>query len=217
MPKKYLVYGLSSNREKKIRQLLDADLKGLEVLDLGCGRGDLAKILKDLGAKVTGVDFDKQSLSQAKRYLTKAVWVDLNKLKLPFKTNRFDLIVSSEVVEHLLYPNQVLKEIYRVLKPKGNFIVTTPNLLYWGNRLKILNGDFRYQDSGIFDRTHVHFYTYPTLIEDLKQAGFKIMQENHVFVGSKLYQSLIKKISITIRLSICFKTSKMIVKPMDKC
>ena len=70
----------------------------------------------------------------------RAVFQDLNSDRLPFQDNYFDLVLLSEVIEHLVNPDNALKEAHRVLKSNGILIVTTPNLSSWMNRVYLLFG-----------------------------------------------------------------------------
>lgn len=183
---KSLDYGISKRRKEAIIALLE-DIKNTTVLDVGCSTGYLGKEFIDRGAKVYGIDISKKALNEARKVLTKVNIIDLNKQKLPFSRGQFDLIVASEVIEHLQNPLLALKELNRVLKNNGGLIITTPNFLYWGNRIKFLKGKFAYEKIGMFDEGHVHFYTYDSLKNDLKKSNFKIIEENHLYPGSSFF------------------------------
>jgi len=118
-------------------------LKITRVLDLGVGDGSVVKQLVDalgLDCVVYGVDIDERALKQAKERGIIVSKVDLNKDKLPYQDNYFDLVLMEEVIEHLANPDNALEEVRRVLKPGGLFIITTPNLAWWVNRLVLLLG-----------------------------------------------------------------------------
>jgi len=87
-------------------------------LDVGCREGDQSELLKKKGYKVKSIDIER-------KYKHCAI-VDVNK-KLPFDKNSFDLIWSSEVIEHLDNPDRTIQEFRRILKPGGEMILTTPN------------------------------------------------------------------------------------------
>lgn len=178
-------YGMPIRRENKILKLI-GEVAEKKILDVGCASGYFGKKLEKKGAKVTGIDSSAQAIYLAKKFITNALVVDLNEIKIPLKSNSFDMILASEVLEHLINPLGTLKELYRILKPKGAYIVTTPNFMYWGNRIQFLKGRFRYEKDGMFDKSHIHFYTYSSLIDDLKNSKFKIKNENHIYTGSKI-------------------------------
>ena len=100
------------------------------VLDLGCGEGYGTKILKRAGAsKIIGVDINKEVIKQAKKnYSSKSVFFQEGDAQgLEFKDKSFDLVISLELIEHLQNYKKYLKEVKRVLKTKGVFILSTPN------------------------------------------------------------------------------------------
>ena len=182
---KALNYRSSNKRAKNILKLLEK-VSGKKVLDIGCANGYLGKKVLDKGNYVVGVDISEKAVKNAEKILNKVLVLDVENEKFPFKEDTFDIIICSEVIEHLFEPNEFLKKIHKLLKKDGQLIITTPNFLYWGHRLKFLRGNFQYKEEGPFDRGHIHFYTYKNLVEDLKLAKFKIKRENHVYPGSFL-------------------------------
>lgn len=181
--KKALNYGMHPDRQKRLMTLLGKDIEKKKILDIGCSTGYFGKLLKDQGAYVVGVDISADAIEDAKKNLDEALVLDVNIERLPHKKGEFDIVVAAEVIQFLYNPEMVLRELNRVLKDDGKLVITTPNLLYWGNRLKFLKGEFVYQKIGVFDEGHVHFYTNETLKEDLKKSGFKIVKQNHLFAG----------------------------------
>src|SRR5260221_1479214 len=126
--------------------------KGIHILDIGCGRGDLAIEFARRGAEVIGIDYSKDGIKIAQSALknhTKSIhnsisFFAMNAKKLTFNSNSFDIVTSFDVFEHL-YKNELdiaLQEIKRVLKPDGTLLVhTETNKIY-------------------LDFTH-HFWSYP--------------------------------------------------------
>lgn len=107
-------------------------IKDKTVLDLGCGSGYGSRRLLDHKSKsVVAVDIDPKIINFAKKNYPhkKLSFKVANATKLPFNDNKFDVVVSFEVIEHLKDYNTYIKEILRVLKPKGQFIFSTPNKL----------------------------------------------------------------------------------------
>lgn len=98
--------------------------KGLMVLDVGCGDGVLSEPISKLGNYVTSVDLPTITMLAHKRHVSSVLSGDAE--KLAFASNSFDVVLASEVVEHLWNPQSFLDEAYRVLKPKGYLIVETP-------------------------------------------------------------------------------------------
>ncbi|MGH8106927.1 MAG: class I SAM-dependent methyltransferase, partial [Arenimonas sp.] len=150
----------------------------LKILDVGCAQGTLALKLAELGHRVTAVDIRQQFLEYARsrhedgdiQFLQANVLED----ELP---GDFDLIFANQIIEHLVYPAELLQRLKNLLKPGGRLVVTTPN----GDYVK--NGLPSYRDLGNpKDWEHMqfsadgdgHFYAYRSreLIDFFKASGF---------------------------------------------
>ena len=103
-------------------------VEGKKVLDVGCGDGVLSFKCHKLGALVHGVDLMPASIEAAKARtsLTNIEFQVGDVYELPFPDDSFDIVMSSEVIEHLEKVPQYLSEIRRVLKPQGRAIISTP-------------------------------------------------------------------------------------------
>jgi ubiquinone/menaquinone biosynthesis C-methylase UbiE len=106
-------------------------------LDIGSGSGDLVKLLKkQLNTKSSCCDYTDELIQLPGQ---KVDVVDLNKKKmLPYQDNAFDIVTATEVIEHLDDFREILREIYRVLKPEGICVLSTPNILNLNSRLRNL-------------------------------------------------------------------------------
>ncbi|HPV39503.1 MAG TPA: class I SAM-dependent methyltransferase [Candidatus Hydrogenedentes bacterium] len=116
-------------------------MEGMRVLDVGAGKGDLVSELAGAGACTTALEFAPASLPG-----TKVVTHDLNLGTLPFDSGSFDVVVATEVLEHLRMQYAILRELVRVLVPGGLLILTIPN--YWNLQYRI-----RYLLTGNFQRS----------------------------------------------------------------
>lgn len=96
------------------------------ILDIGCGDGVLLWLIEQQkSAKLYGVDLDQASLDQAV-IKVKAKFICASATKLPFRSNFFDIVLATEIIEHLSRPKLMLAEVQRVLKPRGRVIISTP-------------------------------------------------------------------------------------------
>lgn len=113
-----------------------------KMIDLGCGYGGLAKLIGDcFGFKeVYGLDIDSERLSVAKEKGIHVHKCNLEDEPFPFQDNCFSLVTSFGVLEHLAYFDNIIGEAYRVLKSRGVFLLSAPNLGSWANRLSLLLG-----------------------------------------------------------------------------
>jgi len=153
-----------------------------KVLDLGCGDGDYAKRLKDLGFEVIAADMDKQRF----RYHGQIEWryCDITK-EIPFADNYFDYVVFLEVVEHLKNPYTVLAQINRLINSGGSLILSTPNILNLKSRFRFMfEATYQYFREPPLDQIsnpkevifnlHLVPYRYQELEYLLSVSGFKI-------------------------------------------
>ena len=90
-----------------------------------------------------------------------------------FSAKRYDFILFADVLEHLRDPWKALKESAGMLKPGGRIIVSVPNIAHTQILSSLYNNDFSYSDVGIMDRTHLRFFTEPTLRELIQEAGLQ--------------------------------------------
>ncbi len=120
-------------------------LPGKTVLDIGCGGGIFSETLARAGARVSGIDQSTRSIEQARRHaLDEDLRVDYHVADaagLPFTDHSFDLVVASEVLEHVEDLQAVLGEIARVLRPGGLFVFDTPNRTWIARMVLIVLGE----------------------------------------------------------------------------
>lgn len=130
-------YEVSKRLDIIYNKLLPKSLKEKTLLDAGCGTGLFSKEAVRRGAKVTSFDVGPKLLNEvAKKCKTKTV--EGSVLDMPFKDNCFDIVISTEVIEHVEDPKKAVEELCRVTKPGGILIITTPNYV-WKFSLLIAN------------------------------------------------------------------------------
>ena len=101
----------------------------LRILDLGCGEGNSIEFFQNQLCNVEWVGIDIEDSPEVnRRKQKKGNLVTYDGVNIPFEDNYFDLIVSNQVFEHVRYPQKLLSEVYRVLKPKATFIGSTSHL-----------------------------------------------------------------------------------------
>ncbi len=135
-----------------------------DVVELGCRYGDLLANFLD-GNRVTGVDIDRRAVASChERFQIPTRVANLNE-PLPFPDRSFDVVVLSEVLEHLPYPDVTLGEAARILRPNGKLVGSVPNGTKLQNRLRfLLSGRVE------LDPTHLHFFSDRTLRERLMKC-----------------------------------------------
>lgn len=172
----------------------------LTALDLGCGRGVYAYLLAQRGFQTFGIDISEEGIRDAAEWASATVLLG-DAERLPFRDGFFDLIVCSEVIEHLNKPANGVRELQRVLKPGGIAVISIPNLLsyYWLRGLAMTlashlkRGRFRKLDID----AHMKF-PFWRISRIVKQAGLKTLIRTSVFLSFPLMGSCILRIPSTI-------------------
>lgn len=146
------------------------------VLDVGCNDGYLGRSASPTNS-FYGLEISADSVRQASESYAGAQVYDLNVLPpLPWDI-QFDVMIFADVLEHVLDPERALVFLSRHLKHGGKAIISLPNVANWQVRLQLLRGRFDATDTGIMDRTHLHFYTYRTARELVRSAGLTVIRE----------------------------------------
>ena len=153
-------------------------LKNPKILDLGCGEGQFYDILKEYKTdfEYVGVDISKKQIAKARKKGIYAVVCDISK-KIPFRNNTFDVIIATEIIEHLFDTTSFLKKCNSVLKKEGLLILTTPNIASLGNRINLLFGkrpgciDYRIENSP----GHIRAFVRSDLKNLVEEGKFKII------------------------------------------
>lgn len=158
-------------------RLLENEPRGV-LLDAPAGEGHLAEELAQRGFKVTAVELN---MVQVRGRLAQYQGADLNK-DLPFANAFFDYITCVESIEHLEHPHHLVRELYRLLKPGGKLVITTPNVMNLESRLQILLlgwpkhfEHWVYRPPGAHPLNfHINPISYLELQKILRDAGFEI-------------------------------------------
>ena len=156
---------------------------GTSVLDIGCASGYLMTHLQNSkGCRCVGIEQSREAALVARNAGFRVLNDDaLDGIANIAKTDRFDHIVFGDVLEHLVDPMAVLVASRSLLSPSGSVIVSLPNIVSLRARVTIALGIWRYHESGVFDKTHLRFFSVKTGRELLREAGFRITHEE--FVG----------------------------------
>ena len=172
-------------RAELVRRLLPDAPGPIRVLDIGCAAGENAMaVTARLGPEVTtiGMDWGHPPLVEAQQRGMAAVQAVADGVHLPFADASFDVVMLCEVIEHLVDTDLIVAEAHRLLRPGGAFLVTTPNLGAWFNRLLLLagrqpmftevSGKRVYGRPGTWVVGHLRLFTRRALVAFIRDNGF---------------------------------------------
>lgn len=168
--------------------------KKLRILEIGCGRGFYEGAVATLfpSSSITGIDLNGEYVSQAKRNIQsdRVHFATGDATRLSFPDNFFDIVLCTEVLEHITSDRLVLQEMYRVLKKGGKAIITVPHKNYpffWDPANFMLERLFGWHLpsrvwwlSGIW-ADHVRLYSEKELETKIENAGFRVTAMNRLF------------------------------------
>lgn len=174
--------GLDSNHShSKIVQLIP---RYAQVLELGCSKGAMSRLMKEqCEASIFGVEKDPQAAWQAQRYCDYVFTEDLdhpNSLDA-LQFEKFDVITLVDVLEHLRYPQLLLERLKPFMMDESVILLSVPNVAHTSVRLELLTGDFRYEEAGILDDTHLKFFTLNSLKALIERSGFVINEVDYTW------------------------------------
>lgn len=174
-----------SNIRKDLVNFIKPNSKDLKILEIGAAYGETLFYLKEKGiaSECVGVDlFEDVNNKQNYKNIDRFIFGNIEQIDLAEYNDYFDVILLPDVLEHLLEPKPVLNKIKKYLKEDGKIIVSMPNIRHYSALIKIfIKGDFRYEESGIFDYTHMRFYCRKNIQELLEISGYKIIiQESSI-------------------------------------
>lgn len=146
-------------------------------LDVGCASGGLGVLLAESGAAATvdGVELNADAAQVAGKILRRVWQGTVEQVLDEIAWDTYDLIVMADVLEHLTEPWAILRFLHERCRPGCRLLLSVPNVRHHGVVLPLIfKGKFEYQDSGIMDRTHLHFFTRSSLLDSVKDAGWQM-------------------------------------------
>ena len=152
-------------------------------LDLGCGLGNNLATILEFTKNIIAFDISEDVLNFCKnRYKNSEIKYTRGDVhRLPFKKEVFDLVICTEVVEHSPFPQILIKESKRVLKPNGYLILSSQNYLNFAGLIKIfidaINKKQNWDAWGTHERDFENFITSFWINKVIKKEGFKILDE----------------------------------------
>lgn len=169
------------NERSNYTWMLRFSSKARSILEIGCSTGFFSQYLVDLGFSVVGIEINPSAAEVARKICKEVVVGDIELADVQNQImDRFDRVVMGDVLEHLKNPKQVLTVIReKYLNPGGAVVISTPNSGHWAFRRQVLAGRFPRQKFGLFDSTHLQFFTQDTLDALVKESGYHIVERRY--------------------------------------
>lgn len=163
-----------------------------DVLDIGCNAGANLNYLQenfDTVSSTMGLDYNAEAIKEAKKNLTDAEVCNLNdltSLKHVLRGKTFDTILIADVLEHILFPTDVVKILVKTLKPKGKIIISLPNTGYYTTLFYFFARKWPRNERGIYDKSHIHLFFKRNLIDVVPpNHQFKIINRTYKLLEHK--------------------------------
>jgi len=197
-------------KDGRIRHTLRM-IEGKNVLDVGCAAGGLSKAIAERGSNVHAIDVLDESIKIAKEFNNvegKTRYEVRDLLKNPFPENSFDCVTFLETIEHVENPATYIKEFYRILKPNGFLVLSTPNatslknILYALSHRKKSKRDILAKEISSEPRNvgtqleHINNWDFPTLIRLLDRCGFEYVEHAYARSGPVIFPVFGRKIKL---------------------
>lgn len=146
------------------------------ILEIGCGDGATGALALSEGkcGRYVGVELFEDMALRARTRLSEVVIGDVERIDLPFAPASFDVLIASEVLEHLVDPSAVLARLAPLMRPGARVFASSPCLAHWSNIVNLVQGRFDYQETGMMDRTHVRWFTPDSFAAMFRDAGFVV-------------------------------------------
>jgi methionine biosynthesis protein MetW len=148
------------------------------ILDLGCSAGALGAGLKRRGgAEVVGVEIDPGYAATASERLDRVIRADVEDALAREDLGRFDCVVAADVLEHLVDPWDALRRAAALLEPGGTVVISLPNVRFFETFWQLgVRGRWPRAEQGIFDSTHLRWFTLRDARELVGQAGLTVAE-----------------------------------------
>lgn len=168
-------FNISPNQ--RLVNLLDISSRDIvRVLEIGCDCGATLNAIKKRypNTYVCGCDLCESAISVAEHFLDEAFTNNIEKEDLPIEEGSLDYIIFGDVLEHLHDPAHTLRYVRRFLRAGGKVIASIPNLMHISVIADLLCGNFTYTETGLLDKTHIHFFTFNEIIKIFPQCGYRL-------------------------------------------
>jgi len=147
------------------------------ILDVGCAAGGLGAALKARQqTEVVGIEYVTDYARDAEQHLDRVICDDADAALAREGLGSFDCIVAADVLEHLVDPWATARRCAQLLRPGGTLVVSVPNVQYLKTFKELARGHWPREDAGLFDRTHLRWFTIADARELVAQANLTVTE-----------------------------------------
>ena len=161
-----------------------------DVLEIGCANGRMTRLLRKNNCSITGIELNPDLANVAEQYCHKLIIGNVEEDNIIPSDELFDVILMADLIEHLAWPDNLLRKLYNCLKPGGYLVIAVPNVTFLTMRLRFVFGRFDYAEGGgILDSTHLRFFTLKTFRKLLVSTNYwieKFYAAPFLFRGERL-------------------------------
>lgn len=162
-------YGLSPTQQEIIKIVG----RKKQVLEIGSSTGYMTRAFLDNGCILDVVEPNREAAAKLPKNIRKIFNTSIENDEIYKRLGDYDFIIMADVLEHLVEPDLVLRKLHKISVRMG-LLISLPNIACWAMRKQLFfEGDFEYQESGLLDKTHLHFYTVKTMPKMLSETGWK--------------------------------------------
>ena len=167
----YFNFKPNLNLEKLINRSHD---ETFSVLEIGCDMGANLLKIKNMypNCEIHGIEINEQAVKIG-RYVADIQLGNIEEYSLSAE-RKYDYIIFGDVLEHLHDPAGVIGFCAGILNENGHVLASIPNLMHISVMHQLINGHFRYEDTGLLDRTHIHFFTYREIVDMFAKENYEI-------------------------------------------
>lgn len=181
--------GMDVYQENSLTLILKQLKPNSSVLEFGPAYGRMTRYMKEqLKCQVSCIEINPKAKESLEKYAKKVyignieeyTWLD------EFKGEAFDYIIFADVLEHMVNPKRVLEKAIEFLDINGQVFISVPNIAHNAIIESLYLNQFEYQDSGILDRTHLHFFTKNSLEELIASVGLSVFSCNATYYSREM-------------------------------
>lgn len=194
--------GYYDNVRHEMLQYLPQNAK--KIMDVGCGNGAFAAIVKEKNnAEVWGIELMEEEAKVAANVLDKVFIGPCENFIEELPERYFDVIYFNDVLEHLADPYAVLEILKTKLATGGVIISSIPNVRFYRTFAKVVfNKDWKYDEFGIMDKTHLRFFTGKSIRRMYEDLGYEIVTHEPINITKSLKPILFNMLVLFTQMDI---------------